>query len=180
MRSIAHDLMTAMRPFMGERYALFGHSMGALAAYLLASQLAKMQLPQPLHLFVSGKGPPHRVTSERQWHTLPLDQFKLKLAELGGSPKAVLDDKELLNYFAPIIRDDMRAVAEYQHETVTPLSIPVTAMIGDSETTTREEALAWSEITTGECRVLQYEGGHFFLFDHVEDICKLIQSTLIH
>lgn len=92
----------------------------------------------------------------------------------------MLDDKELLNYFAPIIRDDMRAVAEYQHETVTPLSIPVTAMIGDSETTTREEALAWSEITTGECRVLQYEGGHFFLFDHVEDICKLIQSTLIH
>lgn len=51
---------------------------------------------------------------------LPLDEFKLRLAKLGGSPAAVLDDKELMGYFAPIIRDDVRVFAEYQCKPVSP------------------------------------------------------------
>ena len=114
-----------------------------------------------------------------EWYTLPLDEFKLRLATLGGSPAALLDDKELMDYFAPIIRDDLRVVAEYQHKLVSPLTVPITVMIGTADSITRAEALAWSDITTSECRVLQYEGGHFFLFDHLDDICELIRFTLI-
>lgn len=179
MRAMALDLLAAIRPSLDQPYAFFGHSMGALAAYLITSRLVEERLPLPLHLFVSGKGPPQRIIKESRWHTLPLEEFKLRLAELGGSPAAVLDDKELLDYFAPIIRDDIRAVAEYQHEPASPLHVPITVMIGTAETTTRAEALEWSDMTTSECRVLQYEGGHFFLFDHLDDICALIRSTLI-
>jgi surfactin synthase thioesterase subunit len=179
MPAMALDLMECMRPFLDKPFALFGHSMGALAAYLVTSQLAEKQLPLPSHLFISAKGPPHRISREAEWHTMPLDEFKLRLAKLGGSPAALLDDKELMDYFAPIIRDDMRVVAEYRHKLVSPLTVPITVMIGTADSTTRVEALEWSDMTTSACRVLQYEGGHFFLFDHLDDICELIRFTLI-
>ena len=179
MRAMALDLMASIRPSLDKPFVLFGHSMGALAAYLVASQLTEEQLALPSHLFISGCCPPHRISRKEKWHTLPLDEFKRRLAKLGGSPAAVLDDKELMDYFAPIIRDDMRAVAEYRHKFVSPLQVPITVMIGAAESTSREEALEWSDMTTSECRVLQYEGGHFFLFDHLDDICALIRSTLI-
>jgi len=178
VHEMALDLVACMRPFLDRPFALFGHSMGALSAYLVTCQLAKEQLPLPLHLFVSGKGPPHRISSEAQWHALPSEDFKRKLAELGGCPPAVLADPELMAYFAPIIRDDMRAVAEYRHETAAPLQVPITVMIGTAESTTGAEASQWREMTTSDCSVLQYEGGHFFLFDHVDDICARLNSAL--
>ena len=179
MPEIAQDLVACMRPLLDRPFALFGHSMGALASYLVTCQLVKEQLPLPLHLFLSGKGPPHRISREAQWHTLPLEDFRLKLAELGGCPAAVLDDQELMAYFAPIIRDDMRAIAGYQYRATSPLDVPITVMIGSDESTTRAEASEWTDMTRCGCKVLQYEGGHFFLFDHIDDISALLNSTLV-
>lgn len=179
MQEMTLDLVARMRPLLDRPFALFGHSMGALSAYLVSCQLVKEQLPLPRHLFVSGKGPPHRASREASWHTLPLEDFKLKLAELGGCASAVLDDQELMEYFAPIIRDDMRAIAEYRHKSAPPLEVPITVMIGTDESTTSAEAAEWDDMTTSGCRVLQYEGGHFFLFDHLDDISALLNATLI-
>lgn len=179
VHEMAFDLVACMRPSLDQPFALFGHSMGALAAYLVTCQLVKEQLPLPLHLFVSGKGPPHKISREAQSHTLPLADFKMKLAELGGCAPAVLGDPELMAYFAPIIRDDMRAVAEYRHEPTAPLEVPITVMIGTAETTTGPEASQWKEMTTSDCNLLQYQGGHFFIFDHVEEICARLNSTLV-
>lgn len=179
MHEMVLDLVECMRASLDRPFALFGHSMGALSAYLVACELVKEQLPLPLHLFISGKGPPHRISKEAQWHTLPLEDFKLKLAGLGGCPPALIDDKELMAYFVPIIRDDMRVIAGYQHVLAPPLEVPITVLIGTAESTTSSEASEWNSMTASGCRVLQYEGGHFFLFDHTEDICALLSTTLI-
>jgi surfactin synthase thioesterase subunit len=178
IHEIADDLLACIRPSLDKPFALFGHSMGALLAYLVSCRLVKENLPLPLHLFVSGKGPPHRVSREAEWHTLPLDRFKVKLAGLGGCAQALLDDEELMAYFAPIIRDDMRAIAEYQHKPAPPLEVPITVMIGASESTTSAEASEWNDMTTSGCKVMQFEGGHFFIFDHLQEICSVMQSTL--
>jgi surfactin synthase thioesterase subunit len=153
--------------------------MGALAAYLVTCRLVREQLPPPQHIFISGKGPPQRISREAQWHTLPLEDFKDKLAGLGGCAPALLEDRELMEYFAPIIRDDMRMIAEYRHESASPLEVPMTVMVGTSESTTRAEAWEWNDVTTSGCRVMQYEGGHFFLFDHLDHICSLFNQTLL-
>ncbi|MEI6205666.1 MAG: thioesterase domain-containing protein [Desulfuromonadales bacterium] len=179
MHEIALDMVSCMRTSLDKPYALFGHSMGALSAYLVTCQLVKEQLPLPLHLFISGKGPPHGISREAQWHTLPPEEFKSKLAELGGCATVVLEDRELFAYFEPIIREDMRAIAEYQHTAGPPLEVPITVMIGTTESTTCAEASQWNDMTTYDCSVLQYEGDHFFLFDHIDSICALLNSTLL-
>jgi len=179
MQEMASNLLAIMRPALVQPYALFGHSMGALVAYLISCQLAKELLPLPSHLFISGKGPPQRSSREPYWHALPLKEFKQKLAELGGSPAAVLDDEELMDYFAPFIRDDMQAMAAYQHNPAPPLTIPITVLIGTADRTTTAPASEWNEMTTAGFCVVQYEGGHFFLFDHLGDICELVRSRLV-
>ena len=178
LQEMALDLLAVMRPSLNQPYALFGHSMGAFVAYLISCQLVRECLPLPSHLFLSGKGPPHRSSGEAPWHALPLGEFKLKLAELGGCPAAVLDNRELMDYFAPMIRDDMRIISEYQHNHVPPLAVPITVMIGAADNTTKAQAAGWNELTTAGFRLLQYEGGHFFWLDHLDDICELMRSTL--
>lgn len=179
VQEMALDLVACMRPCLDRPFALFGHSMGALLAYLVTRQLMSEELPLPRHLFISGKGPPHMASREARWHTLPLEDFKAKLAELGGCASAVLDDPELMAYFAPIIRDDMRAVAGYRHQAAPPLEVPITVMIGTEESTTGAEASQWREMTRSDCTLLEYQGGHFFLFDHVDAICARLNSALV-
>lgn len=177
--AIALDLIDSMRPSLNQPFALFGHSMGALAAYEVTLRLREEHLPTPVHLFLSGIGPPHCLDRESRWHELPPEEFIKKLTELGGSPAAVLAHQELMEFFVPIIRDDFRMVADYRPDPGFPLQVPITVMIGSAEQTTRDKALEWSGLTTSECRFKHYEGGHFFLFDHLPDICSQIYSTLM-
>ncbi|MFA7060228.1 MAG: alpha/beta fold hydrolase [Pedobacter sp.] len=179
MHEMALDMLSCVRASLDRPFAFFGHSMGALSAYLVTRLLAEEHLPLPLHLFISGKGPPHGTSREAQWHTLPPGEFKAKLAELGGCAPAVLADQELFAYFAPLIREDMRAIAEYRHKSVPPFDVPITVMIGTAESTTYAEASGWKDMTTSDCSILQFEGDHFFLFDHIDSICELLNSTLL-
>lgn len=176
--AMASDLTSQLAPSIQQPYALFGHSMGALVIYLATHKLMQNNLPLPRHLFLSGKSAPDQTSVEARWYTLPLEEFKQKLITLGGCPPAVCNDRELMEYFAPIIRDDMRVVAEYQHTALPPLPVPITVLIGDQESTTCEQAWRWKCFTNNTCNVVTYPGGHFFLFDHIDVIGTLIQATL--
>src|SRR5947209_9776484 len=50
--------------FLPESFALFGHSIGALVAFEFARALRHKRLPQPRHLFLSGRRPPQIRVSE--------------------------------------------------------------------------------------------------------------------
>ncbi len=178
LHGMARDLLSIMRPSLGQPYAIFGHSMGGLLSYLITCQLVKEQLTLPIHLIISGKEPPHRIKNEAPWHNLPMKEFKRKLAELGGCPASILADNELMEYFAPIIRDDMQAMASYTYDPFPPFNVPISVMIGSSETTTIAEAADWRDMTTSNFSVMEYEGGHFFLFDHLDSVCTRVHEVL--
>jgi surfactin synthase thioesterase subunit len=55
----------------GSDYALYGHSMGGLAAYLLTRKLIENKKKPPLHLFISGiTGPSSRAIQKNKKHRL--------------------------------------------------------------------------------------------------------------
>ena len=64
-------------------YAIFGHSMGGIIAYELAYKIRDNHLPEPLHIFFSGRGAPHIPDEDEEWwHHLPDDEFKEKTMAL--------------------------------------------------------------------------------------------------
>jgi surfactin synthase thioesterase subunit len=94
-------------------------------------------------------------------------------------PPEVLQNEELMEVFEPVLRADFEANDTFQHISQTPLHVPITAMLGTSEETTREEVLKWQEETTTELSVQEFDGGHFFIFDHLPALGRIISEALV-
>jgi surfactin synthase thioesterase subunit len=160
------------------RYAIYGHSMGALLAFMAAQRIRRAGLPQPEALFLSGSAAPSALPV-RDRHRLPPAEFVAMLRELGGCPPQVLEDAELLDFFTPILRSDFKAVETWQPAAAPPLDVPFVVMAGDADETTPAEIAAWSAETTAACRVLEFSGDHFFILRHWEAIGSAIQRQLL-
>ena len=88
------ELVSELAPVLaahgGPRFALFGHSMGALIAYVTAHAAARRPGAAPVHLFVSGASAPRHERSRRGGTRCPTAPCSHRLAELGGMPDGVL------------------------------------------------------------------------------------------
>lgn len=179
LHKMADDMFVQIERELREPYAIYGHSMGAALAYLLARKTAARKMPEPLHLFVSGRQSPSVGSKEKDAYLLPKQEFIRRLEAYGGIPKEILAEKELLDFFEPIIRADFQAIGTYIHHDTQPLNIPITVMIGLADKTTYQEALKWQEVTRKKITVRQFPGGHFFIFEHTADICRIISQTIL-
>ena len=160
------------------RYAIYGHSMGALLAYLTAHRIRRAGLPPPESLFVSGSSAPAALPV-RDRHRLPPTEFVAMLRELGGCPPQILEDAEMLDFFEPILRSDFKAVETWQYRQAPPLDLPMIVMAGDQDDTTVADASGWTTETTAPCRVIEFSGDHFFILRHWEAIGTTIQRQLL-
>lgn len=176
---IVDDVYEQIVPRLDSPYALYGHSMGAKVAYLLAQRIRKEGKRAPLHLFISGTDAPSVPYKKPFRHLLPKDEFLIAIQEIGGMPDEVLQHKELLEYFEPILRADFRASETYEHEAHKPLKIPITVMVGDKEEMEEADILEWQSETVLPIRLYKFPGNHFFIFKHEKEIGKIIESTLI-
>ncbi|MCP5006329.1 MAG: thioesterase [Planctomycetes bacterium] len=175
---MADDVFQQIQNRLNKPYAIYGHSLGAILGYLVSHKIANSTFPMPLHLFVSGRQGPAIPSKMKDMHLLPREEFIDKLMAYGGIPRVVEAEKELMYLFVPIIRADFQAISEFKHENVSPLDVPITVMIGLDEDITYEEALEWQEETNHPLSVNQFPGNHFFIFDHLPEIGRIISQTL--
>jgi surfactin synthase thioesterase subunit len=159
------------------RYAIYGHSMGALLAYLTAHRIRRAGLTPPESLFLSGSSAP-RAPRERERHLLPPAEFVTMLRELGGCPPQVLEDAEMLEFFEPILRADFKAVETWHAPPAPPLDVPLVVMVGDDDEATAADVAGWAAETTAPCRMVEFSGDHFFILRHWEAIGATIQRQL--
>jgi surfactin synthase thioesterase subunit len=162
-----------------QKYALFGHSMGALLVYLVAQQLVAARLPLPNRIFVSGHRAPSVSQRLTMKHNLPKSEFIAMLQQLGGCPPEILQDAELMNFFEPVLRADLQAAELYQYQPTLPLPIPITVMFGTQEAeVTYQEAAAWQQETTYPLVINAFKGGHFFIFEQTRQVAQIMAQNL--
>jgi medium-chain acyl-[acyl-carrier-protein] hydrolase len=165
LEALVEALAEALAPHLTGRFALLGHSFGALVAYELTRALQRQGRPTPLRLFVSGARAPHLPPKE-PIHELPERDFLKKLCEFNGMPDEVLRNTDLLLAVLPIIRADFRLFEQYRFGDATPLPVPISAFGGASDASVPiADLLAWSSRTSKVFRSRFLEGHHFFLFD---------------
>src|SRR5688572_3623984 len=85
----------AIKPYLHQPFAFFGHSMGGLVSFELARQLRRAHGIEPRALFVSGRPAP-QLPVEATTYNLPHDEFIQDLRHRGGTPEEVLRHEELL------------------------------------------------------------------------------------
>ncbi|WP_308340489.1 alpha/beta fold hydrolase [Streptomyces sp. ISL-112] len=169
---LADHLTEQVRLRVSGVYAIFGHSMGAVLAYEVARRLVDLKLPGPVALILSGRGAPAALPS--RYDRLHSDEEVLRaVRRLGGTTPKVLDDPELRDMVLPALRADYRAIGGYAWRPGPPLAVPITALVGDSDpVVTVAGAEAWGDFTTAGIRTRVFEGGHFFLDEHLVQVAN--------
>lgn len=175
---IVQDVFLQIKDRLNEPYAIYGHSMGALLGYLLTKHIAANALNLPKHLIFSGRKAPSVFKEKNLTYLLPKEEFINELVVLGGSPLEVLNNEDLINFYEPIIRADFMAVENYTYKDSLPLDVPITVMIGTEEDFTRAQAEAWQKETTTRLELIQFPGGHFFIYQYAKQIVEIITKTL--
>ena len=84
---------------------------------------------------------------------------------MGGIPKEILENRELLNIFIPYIKNDYKLNESFIYNDEV-ISVPIYAYAGTDDIDADITMLdAWSTVTTGELVKREFSGGHFFIFD---------------
>lgn len=163
-----------------EAYILFGHSMGALVLLELYKRLQERNHSLPQQIILSAMKPPH-LYKHKNYHLLGEDEFKEKMMEMGGIPKAVMEDKEFSAYILRLLRNDFKAVEEYQKEIEMTFTGDVHLFNSEADIH-REDMEEWNLYTSSDCHYQLFEGSHFFINEHpsavVQKINQLVEEQL--
>ncbi len=179
---LVDDLYLQVKPIVtnGE-YAIYGHSLGGLIAYLLTVKVLQNKHQAPKHVFVTGaSGPSAASRSAKKLYLYPHKEFIEELVALGGLPDEIIREKDMINFLEPILRNDFKASATYVHKKIWPLSIPLTVITGTEEPITVDERLLWQDEFTTVVDFIQMTGNHFFIFNHSDELINIISRKLHH
>jgi surfactin synthase thioesterase subunit len=161
-----------------QRFALFGHSMGALLAFETARRLHAKHRIVPESLFVSGCASPS-VPRKQTLTNLSDDAFIEAIAAMNGMPEDICREPELVAFFLPILRADIALCEAYRYRPSPPLPCPVTIFAGDGDNHVPLCDLDdWAQETSSGCQKFLYPGGHFFLFQHQAAILRILRAGL--
>jgi len=179
LKEIVTDLYINNIDIFRENYIIFGHSMGAVVAFLLTEKLIFAKLRKPLHLILSSHGVID-ILSERRLKRYELDyeSFKTLVKKFGGIPEEILNHEEAYSIFEKILRADFKALDTYSRKNHFKLNVPITAICGNNDICTYEELNMWSKYTVKDFQSYLFEGEHFYIFSHAKEVADIIKRCI--
>lgn len=144
-----------------ERYALFGHSLGAIVAFELAHALSDLARP-PSALLVSGCHAPTRRSATSEPQVLEDAALLERMRAYEGTSEAVFASPELLAMALPVLRADFALGSGYRYVARPPLRVPLHVYGGSSDEPGARELVAWRRETRSAFTVNMFAGGHFY------------------
>ncbi|MCX4587270.1 thioesterase II family protein [Streptomyces sp. NBC_01481] len=163
MAALATAVADALRAYDDRPLALFGHSMGASAAYEVALRLQARGTAVE-RLFVSAHASPHRARRRLLSHC---DDATLiaEVRRLGEYGSEAYDIPELRELLLPALRADFRMLENYRPSRPTAVRVPITAYAGESDPgVCVEDVHSWAVLAPpGGFAWRTFPGDHFYL-----------------
>ncbi|EHQ88981.1 putative thioesterase involved in non-ribosomal peptide biosynthesis [Desulfosporosinus youngiae DSM 17734] len=180
LTELARQMSVECRDMFSAPFALFGHCTGAIIAYEAAQALYEKFQIEPLSLFVSASVSP-RYTKIQSVQAMGDEEFIAFVGKYGAVDPVFLENKELLDYFLPIVRKDFELHENYRPGMHPPLTCPIHALNGnhDFNTLASAEVDDWAVFTTAAFKKDVFPGEHFYLDSHLQEICRLLETTLL-
>ncbi|GAA4004603.1 alpha/beta fold hydrolase [Allokutzneria multivorans] len=178
MAEVVAGVLADLGPLLDRPLALFGHSMGAVAAYEVARAL-EARGEAPTRVFASARHAPDELVGG-DIHLRDDAGLVEEVVRVGGAGAEVLKaNPELWPVFLPAIRADYRVEETYRHLAGAPLRAPITAVVGEDDSeVTPAQAERWSDFTTGGFDLRVVPGDHFYPVRHNAMLLDLLTCQL--
>jgi medium-chain acyl-[acyl-carrier-protein] hydrolase len=164
MDQLVDSLMSVADLLVDKPYVVFGHSLGSRVAFefMRRCQSAGQRLPQ--HFIASASRGPHVRSLKEAISDLPDDAFLQELKRLNGTPEEILNNKELMAIYLPLIRADFKISESYHLETDVQFDLPLTVFGGTCDHDVPERHLnSWQDLFTQPLSLHLVNGDHFFI-----------------
>jgi surfactin synthase thioesterase subunit len=175
LRPLVERLADALGAELDRRYAIFGHSMGALIGFELAREIRRRGLPMPVHLFLASYCAPQLLRREHRASTVKQEAAR-QLAGAGAVSASMTE--EMLALFVPTIEADILLCEQYEYIEDEPLACPITAFRGNTDYVLDEHLAGWQAQTRGAFQTQTFLGDHFFVRDTPRGVVQAIRRTL--
>jgi surfactin synthase thioesterase subunit len=163
----------------GNKYGLYGHSMGGLLSILLARKIIEQKHKPPSHIIISGTtGPSAPSRGMKKKHLLNKKEFIDEIKKLDGLPQEILQNQDMVDFIEPILRSDFQASENYVHKEMPPLPIPITVIMGSEEDVEIEDVLLWQRESIFNVSFKELPGKHFFILEYHKEIIEIIAQQL--
>ncbi len=179
MNEIVEDVYNQVLPHISDNYMMYGHSMGAIVGNLIIHKLNNENKPLPSSFLASGSSSPFIRGSKKKIHDLDEVSFQQKIIGLGGLPKELIENQELLDYMFPILRSDIKAIETNLYNEDIKYHVPIRVLCGSEEDITEEDVKDWERETSSTFTYDFLKGNHFFILDHIEFISDIINNQFV-
>ncbi len=179
-RELARHLYPWVAAGHDRPFGLFGHSMGALAAYEIALLALAAGGPVPDWLGVSAWSPAPGPEWHEPRHLMPADRLREVLERTGGAPPDAAADPARRRAAEPLLRADLELVDTWRPRAGTPrLPRPVSALSGAGDTGMPPARMdAWREHVDGPLRRHTLPGGHFYFVGSIAGAAGAITADV--
>jgi surfactin synthase thioesterase subunit len=155
---------------------LFGHSMGAVVAFEFA-RIAESRGVAVQRLWASAAPAPSAAAGMPELPTTH-DELLLDVADLGGTDADLLADPEFAELLVTAIRSDYQAINRYSCDSDVRIRADISALgaHADPRVSTANLEL-WGDHTAGAFDLSWYDGGHFYLDDHIDAVAARVNAN---
>lgn len=162
-----------------EAYALFGYSMGSISVIeTLKKILDNEEIAPPIHIFLAAHEPCARKELEGFDEVTLDDWIRERTIQFGGIPERLVHNKSFWRVYLPIYRADYQMIGKYDFGRISLRSrIPATVFCSESDTP-YSLIKDWKRYFIGECDLIPFEGNHFFIYGHEQEIADMIMRKL--
>jgi len=169
----ARDIYQQLMQNLETSFVLYGHSMGAYLALKVCDMLEKAGR-MPAYLIVSGNAGPG-IGADKKRYLLEHHAFVEELQLLGGIPDELIHDRELFEFFEPILRADFEIAENNALKDQIVVKAPLYAIMGSDEEQA-DHIANWGKFTRSQFSYEIMEGDHFFIYKHPRKLAAVIKS----
>jgi len=154
---------------------LFGHSMGAIVAFEFA-RIAESRNVGVQRLWVSAGPAPSVIAGMPQLPTAE-DELLSHIAEFGATDPELLADEEFAELITAAVRADYHAINRYTCAPGVRIRADICVLGARDDDRVDPEALRlWEEHTAGAFELFLYDGGHFYLNEHIDAVAARVNA----
>ncbi|TMN45138.1 alpha/beta fold hydrolase [Pseudoalteromonas sp. S2755] len=175
MDELIDGLVPNISHLLSNDYVIFGHSLGSRIGFEVARRALALGLRAPQHFFASGSAGPQRQCFKDRVYEYADPEFMLELEKMNGTPKEILEHRELMELYLPMLRADFKVAGQYSYQGKTTIPSAVTVFYGKKDAVSTKEIEMWADLFLEfDCHA--FEGGHFFIDTHSTQVIDKLNT----